>query len=761
MIKKFSRLLSAFLSAVIVLSAASVSVFAESKNDRLYDLVSPKIHSGFSGAVKDIYDGMARMADEIDVGKYNLTSKDCSDYFEQIMLDSPELFYVGVTFSYVTENGKITSVRPQYEYNDIDEIILQVEYYNKELDKIVALAENDWSDFEKALFAHDYIVNNFEYDDSYTYRDVYNFFKKGTGVCESYTKLFTGIMKELGVYSTSLVAPQSDKMREPHTWNIVRIDGEFYHLDTTWDDAMPNGEVISHSNFLLSDKGIEKTEHYGYTLNNGDVSPKCNSTKYESSFVNAVTSTFEYANGKWYFVGENSKDNKYYLSSVNASGNCFDDTSVENKACIDEVWRIIGDDTKHWVGNFTTLALCGDSLYFNKPNEVYKFNYKTEELIKIYENGFSNIEIYGLYYDRNSGVLNAVVNVAPDGDMYDFIDLLIEKVSIDKFSVTVKNAVYSGGKLKPQVTVMYNGTVLENGVDYTVKYTNNINAGNGTVTVTAIGKYIGEKQYGFIIEPKDISETNITVKDIVFNGQGSSSYPVTVKDGNTLLKEGRDYVIANTEKTVSFGKNTIEINGINNYCGSVLKTFNFVPSAIKNFKISSQNSNSIKLSWSRNKNCSGYEIFRATSKNGSYKKIAQLSNTTTSFTNKKLKSGTVYYYRIRAVLIGGNNHTAYSSVSFVYGATAPSTPKITVKALKGKKAKISYKKVSGATKYMIYYSTKKSSGYKRLTTTNKLSYTKSKLKKGKKYYFKVRAYKELNKKKIYGSFSSVKYIKAK
>lgn len=594
MIKKFSRLLSAFLSAVIVLSAASVSVFAESKNERLYDLVSPKIHSGFSGAVKDIYDGMARMADKIDVGKYNLTSNDCSDYFEQIMLDSPELFYVGVTFSYVTENGKITSVRPQYQYNDIDEIILQVEYYNKELDKIVALAENDWSDFEKALFAHDYIVNNFEYDDSYTYRDVYNFFKKGTGVCESYTKLFTGIMKELGVYSTSVVAPQSDKMREAHTWNIVRIDGEFYHLDTTWDDAMPNGEVISHSNFLLSDKGIEKTEHYGYTLNNGDVSPKCNSTKYESSFVNAVTSTFEYANGKWYFVGENSKDNKYYLSSVNASG-----------------------------------------------------------------------------------------------------------------------------------------------------------------------KYIGEKQYGFIIEPKDISETNITVKDIVFNGQGSSSYPVTVKDGNTLLKEGRDYVIVNTKKTVSFGKNTIEINGINNYCGSVLKTFNFVPSAIKNFKISSQNSNSIKLSWSRNKNCSGYEIFRATSKNGSYKKIAQLSNTTTSFTNKKLKSGTVYYYRIRAVLIGGNNHTAYSSVSFVYGATAPSTPKITVKALKGKKAKVSYKKVSGATKYMIYYSTKKSSGYKRLTTTNKLSYTKSKLKKCKKYYFKVRAYKELNKKKIYGSFSSVKYIKAK
>ena len=74
---------------------------------------------------------------------------------------------------------------------------------------------------------------------------------------------------------------------------------------------------------------------------------------------------------------------------------------------------------------------------------------------------------------------------------------------------------------------------------------------------------------------------------------------------------------------------------------------------------------------------------------------------------------------------------------------------------------MSYKKVSGATKYMIYYSTKKSSGYKRLTTTNKLSYTKSKLKKGKKSYFKVRAYKELNKKKIYGSFSSVKYIKAK
>lgn len=74
--------------------------------------------------------------------------------------------------------------------------------------------------------------------------------------------------------------------------------------------------------------------------------------------------------------------------------------------------------------------------------------------------------------------------------------------------------------------------------------------------------------------------------------------------------------------------------------------------------------------------------------------------------------------------------------------------------------KISWSKVSGVTGYQIYMSTKKDSGYKRIRTTSSSvsSYTKSGLKKGRRYYFKVRSYKKAGSKYIYSNYSAVKYL---
>ena len=81
-----------------------------------------------------------------------------------------------------------------------------------------------------------------------------------------------------------------------------------------------------------------------------------------------------------------------------------------------------------------------------------------------------------------------------------------------------------------------------------------------------------------------------------------------------------------------------------------------------------------------------------------------------------------------------------------------------VKGLKAKvgkrSAKLTWKKVSGAKGYKVYYSLKKSSGFKSAGTVKPPKKTVKKLKKGKKYYFKVRAYKLSGKKYVYGSYSA-------
>ena len=73
----------------------------------------------------------------------------------------------------------------------------------------------------------------------------------------------------------------------------------------------------------------------------------------------------------------------------------------------------------------------------------------------------------------------------------------------------------------------------------------------------------------------------------------------------------------------------------------------------------------------------------------------------------------------------------------------------------------SWKKCSDISGYQIYRSTKKTSGYKKIATVTKTSYKNSKLASKKKYYYKVRAYRVVNGRKIFGSWSIVKAKKTK
>ena len=103
-------------------------------------------------------------------------------------------------------------------------------------------------------------------------------------------------------------------------------------------------------------------------------------------------------------------------------------------------------------------------------------------------------------------------------------------------------------------------------------------------------------------------------------------------------------------------------------------------------------------------------------------------------------------------------YSGQATLSFKITLGKPADLKVTT----GKAyANISWSKVIGADGYQIYYSTSEKGGYKKLTTTSKTSYKKTKLKSGAKYYFKVRAYKKTQNGNVYGSFSAVKGVKIK
>lgn len=193
---------------------------------------------------------------------------------------------------------------------------------------------------------------------------------------------------------------------------------------------------------------------------------------------------------------------------------------------------------------------------------------------------------------------------------------------------------------------------------------------------------------------------------------------------------------------------------------------NFAKLSSPGVKAQSSGYNSIKLSWKKVSGATGYEVYRAASKSGKYTKIGTIGkNATVTYTDKKLSTGTTYYYKARAYRLVDKTklYSAYSSI--VKAKPVPAAPG-SVKAASTRKgtAKLSWQKVSGANGYEVYRATSKTGKYTRVASIAKgsvTSYTNQKLVAGKMYYYKIRAYRLVGKTKVYSPFSSIKSVRVK
>ncbi len=143
------------------------------------------------------------------------------------------------------------------------------------------------------------------------------------------------------------------------------------------------------------------------------------------------------------------------------------------------------------------------------------------------------------------------------------------------------------------------------------------------------------------------------------------------------------------------------------------------------------------LKWNAVDGAAKYEVYRATSKNGTYTKM--YTTTSTSYTNSTAVPGTTYYYKVKAIC--GKSSYGNSAYSVVKSITCDcARPTVTVKCNENTgKPVLSWKAVDGASKYYIYRSTDGGKTYKYWDSTSKTSYTNSGAEAGKTYYYKVKA----------------------
>ncbi len=205
--------------------------------------------------VETIRDGFYAFSDEIDISRFEIKPEELTAVFSAVIKNDPYLFFVESRLSYSYQpGGHVLRLKPLYKMPK-EEAEKAWQNCREQVREIALLAEGDAT--RKALFLHDYICLHFDYDDSLQNDNIYDFLKTGKGTCQGYTLLYMALLQEVGIQS---VFAASDSIS--HIWNLICLDGQWYHADLTWDDSgTKEGGAVSRRHFLLSDKMAGERGH--------------------------------------------------------------------------------------------------------------------------------------------------------------------------------------------------------------------------------------------------------------------------------------------------------------------------------------------------------------------------------------------------------------------------------------------------------------------------------------------------------------------
>ncbi|MBV7504827.1 InlB B-repeat-containing protein [Bacillus sp. sid0103] len=185
--------------------------------------------------------------------------------------------------------------------------------------------------------------------------------------------------------------------------------------------------------------------------------------------------------------------------------------------------------------------------------------------------------------------------------------------------------------------------------------------------------------------------------------------------------------------------------------------------AVKSVKATATGYQSATVSWYDTPGATGFEIYRGSTSTGTFTLVKSYTNNNTkSFSDSKLTTGKPVYYKVRAVRVvnGKKVFGPYTTVSAVPTLAKPA--KLMVLKASSTSSKVSWSKVSEASGYEIPRATSSKGKYtviKTITSGSTLTYTNTRLSKGKTYYYKVRTYRMVNGKKLYSASTSIVMVK--
>ena len=249
----------------------------------------------------------------------------------------------------------------------------------------------------------------------------------------------------------------------------------------------------------------------------------------------------------------------------------------------------IGDYTGTITKNFNIVARdISDTTIGSIPNQTYTGNSISALPVITYNGATLTKDVdYTLSYSNNINVGTATITITGKGN---FKGTTSKTFSISARAMTdtsvanVSSQTYTGNVISPLPTITYNNKTLKKDTDYTLSYSNNINAGTATITITGKGNFTGTTSKTFSISARAMSDTSVAnISSQTYTGNVISPLP-TITYNNKTLKKDTDYTLSYSDN-INVGTATITITGKGNFAGTTSKTFSISARAMSDTSV--------------------------------------------------------------------------------------------------------------------------------------------------------------------------------
>lgn len=383
--------------------------FLEEKKDSgitLFRAAAPD----YKGAEKAVANAVKNFKTSVDVSAYRFQRLSFREFFQDFRNHHPEFFYVGNRYSYTISGGYVQVLYIEYVSTSTDELNRMVKTYEKKVREILSYMDSSWSPLEKALYINDYLDVNCSYDTTLQNFDAYDALVSKSAVCQGYTLAYMDLMHRLGI-PCEVVGSESMN----HIWNLIQINGSWYHVNTTWNDPLPDYCGNAHHLFLLkssswfvSPKGGHSAPDlvYSGSLSASDAS----NTAYDDYFWNTVNTPFSYSNGFWY--------NQVNHSIKEFSGSSTGLTERRTLLSSNNKWPVWDSTGSFWANSYEGCSVFAGMLYYAAPTGIQALNLTTGQPVFPAPYTLSASEqaqgyIYGFYIERD-GTMEYAVSQSPN-----------------------------------------------------------------------------------------------------------------------------------------------------------------------------------------------------------------------------------------------------------------------------------------------------------------------------------------------------------